>query len=351
MTNFDDEITLRDVFEKIGEHLNELKRNTRWLLLFMLLFVVIYSFKSLTTPTQYKAECTFMVNDQDGRPSLGISSILGQFGFGGGSEIKLEKIAELSKTRAMTSMVMFNQVDIGSEKTFLSNHYIAEKEKHGEWVKTKIWEETSNLEGYRFVTDSIEGFNRLDNSALLKLNKLFKEDLTVDIDEITGILKFSIFSTNEELGYELLNGLFDKVSEYYTGKSVEKQQSTYDALVHKCDSLEGALDNKEYALASIKDTYYGRWLNTEKVSEDKLFREIRMLTVMYGEALKNKEFAAFSLDNMTPFIQAIDRPIIPLKRIKEPFWMSLLKAIIFGLATGIIFVVSRKIYSDAMNDK
>lgn len=346
--NQHNEITLRDVILKLREHVKECRRHSLWLLVFVVLGLIFFGVKNYMTPTRYVAECTFMLNEQDGPSGAGISSILGQFGLGGGREFKLEKIAELTRTRAMTTEVMFENAEMNGESDWLANHFIAEKEKQGEWASVNFWEEPSSLEGFRFRSDSVANYSRLENAALKKLNQKFTADLETEIDEVTGILTFTLKSTKELLAYELLETLFDKVSDYYTNKSIEKQQATYNALAYKCDSLEAVLNSKEFALAEMKDSYRSQWLNTARVPQDKLFREIRMLTLMYGEALKNKEIAAFSLDNMTPFIQAIDRPIIPLQTDKEPLWRALVKGLILGLALGIALVVSRKVYRDIM---
>jgi hypothetical protein len=347
--HFEDEITLRDVILSLRSYALYLLGKWKTIALVIALIAVAFTIQYYLTPPRYKATCTFMLNDQDAGAGLGISSILGQFGLPGRGEFKLEKIAELSKTRSMTKAVMFQEVELDGKEDLLANHYIRVKEEHGEWVTTTFpFQDPGPLKGFEFTSDSTDGFSREENSALILLNKRFREDLSTNIDDITGILSFDLVLPHEVLGYELLNRLFDQVSDYYTQKSVEKQQATYSALAAKCDSLENTLNQKEFDLANIQDTYRGQWLNTQKVPESKLFREIRMLSVMYSEALKNKELAAFSLANMTPFIQAIDRPIIPLKRMKEPLWMRLAKAVFYGLAIAVAGLVLMKIYRDVM---
>ena len=67
---------------------------------------------------------------------------------------------------------------------------------------------------------------------------------------------------------------------------------------------------------------------------------------MYGEALKNLEFAPFTLQTQTPFIQALDLPIIPLEVKKEKFLYNLGKAIAIALLMSISFIILRKIIRD-----
>ena len=112
--------------------------------------------------------------------------------------------------------------------------------------------------------------------------------------------------------------------------------------------MEAELKKTELELANFKDTYRSTWLYVEKTPEDRLFREIKMLSVMYGEALKNKEVAAFALANVKPFIQSIDLPIYPLQRVEALWWLQFLWGAIIGGLVGSVWVLLRKLYSEIM---
>ena len=55
------------------------------------------------------------------------------------------------------------------------------------------------------------------------------------------------------------------------------------------------LNNNEYRLAQFKDSNRGLWTAKDRLTEKRLSRDIQMLTLMYAEAVKNKEIAEFSL--------------------------------------------------------
>ena len=77
-------------------------------------------------------------------------------------------------------------------------------------------------------------------------------------------------------------------------------------------------------------------------------RDVKMLQVVYGEAIKNLEMADFALKNKTPFIQAIDLPVAPLKKVKKSKLKGLLTGLSIGILLGSVFVVGRKIIRNAM---
>jgi hypothetical protein len=136
------------------------------------------------------------------------------------------------------------------------------------------------------------------------------------------------------------------LSTFYINKSVERQQETFDNLQHKVDSLRDLIYRKDYSLANIKDTYRNTWLNENAVPQIQVDRDIKVFSILYGEALKNLEFASFTLQTQTPFIQALDLPIIPLEVKKEKFLYNLGKAIAIALLMSISFIILRKIIRD-----
>jgi uncharacterized protein involved in exopolysaccharide biosynthesis len=70
---------------------------------------------------------------------------------------------------------------------------------------------------------------------------------------------------------------------------------------------------------------------------------------MYGEVLKNLEYADFTLKSSTPFIALLDNPILPLPVVQESRIMAFIIGLILGIMVGITFVLGRKIYRETMN--
>ncbi|MBK9222705.1 MAG: hypothetical protein IPO16_11400 [Saprospiraceae bacterium] len=296
----------------------------------------------------FEAELSFMLNE-DQHGASGLESVIGQFGglLGNGSDdINLQKILELGKSRRIAEKLFFSKLKIDEKEDYLANHLIKELERTGVWTKKPFYVLEHPLKGFLFKNANTQDFNRLENTALKQLHSLFLLMLTTQVSEKTSIMKLNIQCTHEQLSYELVRRLFDEMSNFYIDKTIEKQRITFNDLSLKTDSLRVLIHGKQYGLAGIKDTYRSTWLYQEEVPKTILDQDIRMLQLVYAEAMKNKEIASFSLDHKTPFIQAIDLPIMPLKTIQLSWIKALLLGLIYGLIVGSLFVFGRKFYND-----
>jgi uncharacterized protein involved in exopolysaccharide biosynthesis len=122
----DDEITLKELILKIQEYWQEILKNWKLIFLIIIPFVAFFLIKAFLTPATYSAQLTFMVNEDEGGGGFGgVSAILGQFGFGGGgqSSYNLDKILELSRSRKIIQMALFEKVNIDGKKGLLSQSF------------------------------------------------------------------------------------------------------------------------------------------------------------------------------------------------------------------------------------
>lgn len=348
----DDEITLKELILKIQEYWQEILKNWKLIFLIIIPFVAFFLIKAFLTPATYSAQLTFMVNEDEGGGGFGgVSAILGQFGFGGGgqSSYNLDKILELSRSRKIIQMALFEKVNIDGKKDYLANHLIEEYEFHEKWKK-----DTTGLKDFLFVKDSVELFSRVENKVLKSLHGQLiggentKGLLSASYGEETGILNITHETTSEELSIFLTEILFEKLSQFYIDKTIEKQQQTYDILKIKTDSLRRALNGAQYQLLKFEDTNRGLTLSQSNAEKVRLMQEVQKITLAYGESYKNMEFSDFALKSKTPFVQVIDLPIEPIK----PVGQSKLKALIIGGFLGcflsIGFLIGRKIFKETM---
>ena len=343
-----EEMTVRDLFLKIGDHIKELKKSYWLLLVFMILFVGGMLVKHFIKPKLYPAKLTFMVNEEEG--NSGFSGVLGRFGIGSPGEFNLEKITELAKSRKIISEALFyNQKNYNHD--FLANEIITEYELDKKWSEN--W---STLSGFTFTHDVIDSFSRIENRALKFLHNFIigsgsNNPLTkISYEETTGILNISTNSTSERLSINFTNALYDVLSEFYIKKTIGKYERTYELLNAKVDSLERMLNLKNLELLHFEDS--NRKLSLKKYQAKKIILqgEITKFANSYGEAFKSLELAEFSLKNETPVVVTIDKPIAPI----VPQQNSILKTIIIGSFLGFFFgtafIISRKLVYDIIND-
>ena len=311
-----EEISLKEIIEVIQEYVQFLWSRKWYIIISGVLGASIFFLLEYRKPVTYQADLTFMVNEDDGSSLGGAAALLGQFGFGGGarSEYNLEKIKELSKSRKIIQHVLFDSVTIDGKLDFIANHIIQLYDYH------KIWEESESLNEFLFSSREDESFTSVENAALkalvVKLVGTAKSPgiLQLNFEESTGILQINSTSLSEDLSIVLSGSTYSHLSQFYIKQSTEKQQFTLDILKEKADSTEQALYKAEYDLAKLMDNSQGFRLRTTQLKEQQLNRDIQIMTLAYGEILKNKATAEFLLESARPFFQVIDRPISPIQK-------------------------------------
>ncbi|MEM9820151.1 MAG: hypothetical protein AAF985_03735 [Bacteroidota bacterium] len=349
------EISLRELILQLKAMFQEVLNHWKWVVLITLLGGALLFLKAHFSTKTYPAKLTFMINQEDGNSLGGINAILGQFGLGGGGKGKfnLDKVLELSKSRRIIQKALFKKESIveGKGNDFLANAIIHLYDFHEEWE-----DDTTGLKQFVFEHDHFDRFDRTQNRALKQIyKKVVGGEKTKGIygtkyDDDTGIMSLTTESVNEALSLKLTHWIFEELSRFYIEKSVEKQQQTFDVVQSKVDSIYGLLSGKEYALANYRDSNLGIWTKKDALKEQQLRRDIQVLNLMYGEALKNLEIADFTLKNKTPFVQLIDRPIAPIKANKDSRLRGLILGGFLGGFFAVVWLIGRRTLRNIMQE-
>ncbi len=343
---------LKDLVIQIKSYFRELRAHPKLVGIFLVLGLGYGVYYYWSHPKVYEAEVSFMLNEEAGA-SGGLSAVLSEFGglLGSqGAEVNLQKILELAKSRNIAEKVFFDSCLVHSKMDFLANHLIEEYESRGLWGKKAYFIMENPLKGFRFKNRQVKEFQLLENAALKQLHQLFLSNLTTQVGEKTSIMRLNVQCTQEDLAYELANRLFDKMSHFYIDKTIEKQKQTYDGLVLKSDSLRNLIHSKQFGLADLRDSYRAAWLLREEVPKSILDQDIKMLQLIYAEAIKNKEIASYALDHKTPFIQAIDLPIRPLKVERIILPKALILGLLYGMILTVLTLFGNKFYQEIVSN-
>jgi uncharacterized protein involved in exopolysaccharide biosynthesis len=342
-------LSFKEVVAGFQSYWKEIWKNQRFFFFCLTLCLIYGIYNRWKEKRIFEAEVTFMINEERGSAS-GLGVALGDFGglLGVGSDVNLQKILELAKSRNISEKVFAGSAVINDKNDFMANHLISEFERTKQWTKNSWFQKTNPLKGFRFKEFNPEKFGPVENLALKNLHALFLKMLNTNVSEKTSIMKLTIQGTHETIVYELATRLYNEMSNFYIDKMVEKQRETFVELRHKTDSLKALIESKVYKLAGIRDSYRSTWLYHEDVPKTILDQEIQMLQVVYGETLKNREIASFALENRTPFIQAIDLPIIPLKMIQQSWFRVILLSLFYGFLLGAGLISIRKFFRDQL---
>lgn len=355
-----EEISVKDLILKLREYFEEIKAAKKWLLFSAFLFMVLLGIKALNDKADYKAELTFMINEDTGNPLGSLSGVLGTFGITAKSKNNLARVLELSRSRKIVENALFNTVKINDNDDFLSNHLINYYDSLGRW-NSKPWfnpfvATDDSLETFRFDHHGLLTFGATGNKALKILyhkiagnpEKKHEGFLENGYDEESRIMYLSVKLKNENLAITLCNTLFDELSDFYIEKSTEKQKATFEIIKSKTDSLQSVQHEKQKKLAQLEDSWKGRYSNKSKLQQDRLAKEIMMLNIALGESIKNKEIADFAVKNTTPFVQIIDRPLSPIQGYKNSLFKNLFLGFFLGIFVMAIWIMAKKLLRDAM---
>jgi hypothetical protein len=348
----DDEITLKELIEKILEFWREIWGKKWRIIVFMIPFILLFWYRAEKTEITYTAQLTYTLNDGSSAGGA-LSGILGSFGLGKGGKLNLDKIVELSKSRNIQQKVLFEKVELDNfpgKSDYIANHIIALKKLDELWTsKKKDWK------GFRFTHDSLARFSSDELKAFKMIfghvigGKKVKDNIFSNgFNEDTGILTISATTPDEQLAIIFCNLVYKELKNYYLINATKGNQTTFEFAKSKSDSIFTAMQAKEYELARFNDSHRNLTepglITRRKIIETELLK----LKAMYAEVTKNRELADFTLSAGTPDIAIIDEPIPPLEPNAPSLIIELIKGALLGGLLALSFVIGRKIVLDAM---
>ncbi|MOA02626.1 hypothetical protein D3C78_1220850 [compost metagenome] len=168
------------------------------------------------------------------------------------------------------------------------------------------------------------------------------------IDKKLSVVEVKCSFSNELFAKTFTESLVNNVTTFYIKTKTGRSQKSVAVLQKKADSLRTALDNALYARARSVDQTPD--LNPVRqvatVGGQKKQVDIQVLSTAYGEVLKNLELSKITLSREAPFIQIIDKPILPLDEVRIGSVKGcLIGCVIVVFLTVIILVGRRAIHS------
>ena len=324
--NNTDEISLKELIQKAQAWISFFKSRSKtiiWAGLIGGLLGLSYSF--IKKPI-YTAKLSFALEEK-GASGGGLSSIAAQFGLGGigGSEggvFSGGNMIELLKSRFLIEKTLLSTVSINGKSDLLLNRYIRFNKLDKAWAKKE------NLANLKFTNSDRTHFSLQQDSVLGVISKgLIKNNLGVaQQDKKLSIINI-VFSSNDEIFAKVFSEkLIENVTDFYIETKTKKSRGNVMLLQNRADSVQRELNAALYGRAQFGDQNMG--LIRQQAAVPKLKQEMRvqMLGTLYGELVKNLEFAKLTLMREEPLVQIIDQPILPLPKSR----LGKLKAMILG---------------------
>jgi len=346
MQQYNDEIQLKDILIKLSEYKQALWKKRGKIIFFSFLFFVFGVLIAFFSTTRYKAELTFVVEDEQSRsPIAGMSGIASQFGFdlGGGSSTTFsqQNIIELLKSRRVVEATLLEEGTIKGKKDLLVEHYITIKEFREDW---------ENSEEFSGVNFSKASTIEHDSIMWIIWKELTENNLTIEMqNDKANIINLSFISENEQFAKQFTETLIDEMSMMYITHQTKQAQNTLDFLQDRADSVSVELDKSEQEFARVKDINQRIIKASGRLKELQLMREVEVLNTMYLEIVKNLEISKMTLLNKTPIINIIDKPILPLEEEKLSKTISGILGGFLGGFLSVCFFVFGKLFRDALD--
>lgn len=359
LENKDNDISLKELVLRIRGYIFLLLSKWKTILSCGLIFLFLGAFLFVGSPKSYTAKLSFMLNVDERGINSGLAALLGQYALGlSAGESNPEKILELSRSRTIAELALFDTIVLNGKTENLANHFIEAFESIGAWDGSgflSLSKDSLSLEGFRFKKTDPSQFNALENKALKRVHAMltgeegFDAILKTDYNDVSGIMSLSVSCPNENLAIRTSEMLFEALSFYYIEKSTEKQQYEYDILKEKYDSINNVLSDVQFRLAAFEDTNKALYRKQDMLLKDRLEIDEQKLLYMLGKAEEQVQLAKITLDNKTPYVQLIDKPIGPLEPDNMPLAISLLLSFIIGLILASILIVLHQVYKEIIN--
>jgi hypothetical protein len=324
----EDEISLKDIIREIRSWKDLFVKNIKKIFVVGLIGGLIgFAYAYFSKPL-YTAKLTFVMRADAGSAAAsslsGLTSLLGV----GASAAPTDRIMELLGSERIIGEALLSLVSIYGKKDLLINHFIEIKKLKKNWVddtllskvQFKIGDEFEDLnEGQRVVIKSITG--QIAGS---------KGIISKSFDKKSGVMTITAVDIDEKLSIEIPKIIYRVLVDFYTDESVSAISSKVNILQQKVDSIQFALNSTQRASAVSSDQGLGLLLQQDRIDQKKLGLKESVLTLMYGEALKNLEQLSFILATTSPSFSVIDQPYSPIKPAKK-------SKVIFTFGFSILF--------------
>jgi hypothetical protein len=324
------EISLKDLILKIDIIWKYLL--SKWLIIIAMAFLgsILGVTYSLFKKAVYNAELSFALEDTQSSGGLGVAAgLASQFGIdlGGGSvggAFTSDNLLALMKSRSMIENTLLAPVVIDNKKEqTLAELYISFNDIR------KGWQETSSLKNITFLPNISRSTFSLKQDSILGsfYRNIIKSNLIVDkLDKKTSIITVKVTSENELFSKFFTEVLVKNVSDFYIKTKTKKSSDNVNILQKQTDSVRRALDAAIYGVALSTDVNPNAnpALQVLRTPAQRRQVDVTANQAILTQLVTNLELSKLALRKETPLIQIIDKPILPLERIK------------FGRAKGII---------------
>jgi len=331
-TENNDEISLKELIQKIKEWVSYLKTKWKIILLAGIIGASIGIVYALFQKPTYKAVLTFALEEDKGGGgglggAMGLASTFGiDLGSSGGGAFAGSNLMELMKSRLLVEKTLLNPVVVKGDTFSLAEYYIQINELREKWNKKP------ELKNIQFLPNADRTQFSLQQDSILQT--IFKSLTDLKIlsilqkDKKVSITSIEVISENEQFAKVFCENLAKETSEFYVETKSKKARLNTEILQKQTDSIRNELNNAITGVAAASDNVYNLnpALNVKSSPGKRRQVDVQANTAILTQLVAQLEMSKVTLRKETPLIQVIDRPILPLEKEK----VGKLKSLILG---------------------
>ncbi len=350
--NTKDELSIKEIVLRGKGFLGHIVSKRKTIFIAMFIGAILgFTYSFLKKPI-YTASLSFALEDISSGGiggSLSFNSPLGinLEGKGSGNAFSRSNLPELFLSRNMVERTLLTPVVINEQKISLAEMYI----QNIGWRKK--WAKDSEFKSIQFSPNAIRtAFTRVHDSILGVIYKdLSKSDLKVfQKDDKVAIIIIDVESSNELFAKYFTEAIAKEVSDFYIDYKSKKARENVAILMKQTDSIREQLNSAITGVAvSVDNTFnLNPALNVRKTPTIRKQVDVQANTSILNELVKQTELAKVTLRKVTPLIQVIDSPILPLKKDKIGKVIGAITGSIIALFLILLFIVLNIFFKQIM---
>jgi len=305
-----EEISLKELIQIIQEWIAYLK--TQWKLIIGIAAlggIIGFVYASFQKPS-YLATTTFVLEEDKGGglgDAMGLASSFGfDLGGGGGGLFTSTNIIELMKSRLVVEKTLLNPVIVAGKEISLADYYVQINK-----LKIKV--------SFPVKADRTK-FSLEQDSILYGISSILtNNNLTIaQKDKKVSIISLTVKTEHEIFSKLFCEQLLKETSDFYIETKSKKSRLNVDILQHQADSIRAELNSAITGVATASDNVYNLnpALNVKRTPSTRRQVDVQANTAILTQLVAQLELSKVSLRKETPLVQLIDRPILPLQKVK-----------------------------------
>jgi len=351
--NEEDEISLKELVQKVKAYWHYLLGKWWIILLFGLLGGAIGLAKSLMTKPTYTAHLSFAVIEKSSGSSglAALASSFGVSGMGGGDNVfSGDNLLEIIQSRHAIEQTLLTPVNFNGKKENLVEAYIQFSELRKKWLEGQ----NQALRTLNYpIGQKRETFSRTQDSVLYAIYNSIVKPQALSVarkDKKLSVVNADFTSKDEIFSKLFLETLMAETYQFYRDTKTSQSRANIATMQASADSIKQLYESSLYKGASYSQVNINPALQLAAVPGIKQQNNAQLYGTVYAEVLKNLETLKLDLARETPLVQIIDMPRFPLKMERLGKAKGIVEGGLIGGALIVVYLLGCMYFKNAWKE-